>query len=96
MLQASILADGHEFSFWEKEINFTNVLYVAQGDIKASDNNDGSKEAPFKTIQAAARVAQPGTHILIDPGEYHECVSPERGGDGPDSMICICQTNVRW
>ena len=88
MLQASILADGNEFSFWEKEINFTNVLYVAQSDIKASDNNDGSKEAPFKTIQAAARVAQPGTHILIGPGEYHECVSPERGGDGPDSMIC--------
>ena len=68
MLQASILAGGNEFSFWEKEINFTNVLYVAQ----------------------------PGTHILIGPGEYHECVSPERGGDGPDSMICICQTNVRW
>ena len=88
MLQTNTLADGTEFSFWEKETKYTKELYVAQADARASDDNDGSKEAPFKTIQAAAKVAEPGTHILIGPGEYHECVSPEKGGNGPDSMIC--------
>ena len=88
MLQTDTLADGKSFSFWEKETNYTKTLYVAQQNPNASDDNDGSKDAPFKTIQAAANVAEPGTHVLIGPGEYHECVSPERGGDGPDSMIC--------
>ena len=88
MLQTDTLADGNSFLFWERETNYTKTLYVAQQAPNASDDNDGSKDAPFKTIQAAANVAEPGTHILIGPGEYHECVSPERGGDGPDSMIC--------
>ncbi len=86
--EVNTLADGSEFAFWEKEVKYSRELYVAQKDPKASDENDGSREAPFKTIQAAAEAAVPGTRILIGPGEYHECVSPARGGDGPESMIC--------
>ena len=82
-----LLPDGRNFDFWEKETVYSSVLYVSQNDPKASDDNDGTEAAPLKTIQAAADRAVPGTRILIGPGEYHECVSPKRGGDGPDSMI---------
>jgi len=87
-MTADRLADGREFSFWEKDTDYVRVLYVAQKDPQASDDNDGSKQAPFRTIQAAAQIAEPGTHILIGPGEYHECVRPARGGSAPEKMIC--------
>ena len=87
-MQENRLADGKEFDLWEKEVSYVRELYVAQDHPNASDDNDGSKEAPFKTIQAAANVATPGTRVLIGPGTYHECVSPARGGEGPESMIC--------
>ena len=87
-MQENRLADGKEFDLWEKEVSYVRELYVAQDHPNASDDNDGSKEAPFKTIQAAANVAMPGTRVLIGPGTYHECVSPARGGEGPESMIC--------
>ena len=88
-----ILPDGRNFDFWEKETVYSSVLYVSQNDPKASDDNDGSEAAPFKTIQAAADKAVAGTHIIIGPGEYHECVSPKAGGNGPDSMICYEAAN---
>ena len=83
-----ILPDGKQFDFWEKETVYSSTLYVSQNDPNASDDNDGSEAAPFKTIQAAADKAVAGTHIIIGPGEYHECVSPKAGGNGPDSLIC--------
>lgn len=83
-----ILPDGKQFDFWEKETVYSSTLYVSQNDPNASDDNDGSEAAPFKTIQAAADKAVAGNHIIIGPGEYHECVSPKAGGNGPDSMIC--------
>ncbi|MBO4749199.1 MAG: right-handed parallel beta-helix repeat-containing protein [Lachnospiraceae bacterium] len=87
-MQENRLADGREFDFWEKKVDYVRELYVAANDPKASDANDGSKEAPLLTIQAAAELATPGTHVWIGPGVYRECVSPAMGGDGPESMIC--------
>ena len=87
-MQENRLADGKQFNFWEKEINYTRELYVSKDDPAASDDNDGSRTMPLKTIQAAANIATPGTHILIGPGVYRETVSPMRGGDGPENMIC--------
>ena len=88
MLETNVLADGSKFSFWEKKTEYKRELYVCREDPNASDDGDGSKERPFYTIQAAARIADAGTHILIGPGVYREHVAPARGGDGPDSMIC--------
>ncbi len=85
---SAILVDGRRFDFWEKEVRYVKELYVDGGSASASDDNDGSREHPFKTIQAAARVATAGTHVWIMPGEYRECVSPMHGGDGPESMVC--------
>lgn len=85
---SAVLVDGSRFDFWEKEVKYTKELFVDGSSKKASDKNDGSKEHPFKTIQAAANIAGPGTHVWINPGEYRECVSPAFGGDGPASMVC--------
>ena len=53
----------------------------------ASDGNDGSAAAPFRTIGRAAALAEPGTRVLIHAGLYRECVSPARGGTDPEHMI---------
>lgn len=82
-----LLADGNSFDFWEKETVFKKELYVDCNASNASDDNDGSREKPFKTIQRAAKEATAGTHVWVCPGEYRECVSPEHGGEGPDSMV---------
>jgi len=41
-------------------------------DINASENGNGSQEFPFKYIQQAADIAQPGDYVQVMPGEYHE------------------------
>ncbi|MBR4342053.1 MAG: right-handed parallel beta-helix repeat-containing protein [Lachnospiraceae bacterium] len=88
IMQENTLADGKLFEFWEKDIKYIKEIYVACNAPNASDDNDGSKNAPLKTIQSAADIATPGTHVLIGPGVYRESVSPQRGGDGPENMIC--------
>ncbi len=82
------LPNGKKFINWERETNYHHQIHVSINHPKASDDNDGSAEHPLLTINAAAKVATPGTHILIHGGEYRECVRPARGGDGPDKMIC--------
>jgi hypothetical protein len=49
-------------------------------DASASVNGDGSKESPFKTIQAAADIAQPGDEVIVMPGIYREHVIPKNAG----------------
>jgi len=46
----------------------------------AGRSGNGSKESPFKTIQAAADVAQPGDDVLVYPGIYREYVNPKNSG----------------
>ena len=48
--------------------------------IKGNDTNDGGSSQPFKTISAAARIAQPGDVITVHEGVYRERVNPPRGG----------------
>ena len=83
----AILPDGSDFEFWEEDASYTNTLYVDCKDPAASDENDGSESAPFKTINRAAALAQPGTRVLIREGIYRECVDPQRGGTDPAHMI---------
>lgn len=53
------------------------ALHVA---ITGSDDADGSAEAPFRTINRAADVAEPGDRVVVHAGEYREWVQPRRGG----------------
>ena len=55
----------------------------------AADSNPGTEDAPFKTIQRAAEIVTPRQRVLIKSGVYRECVSPRRGGSGPDGMVCF-------
>lgn len=61
------------------------VYYVCC--VSGSDQNTGSQSIPFKTIQAAANVAQPGDTILVQPGIYRERVVPVRGGSSASLTI---------
>jgi len=51
------------------------------------DSNDGSKSNPFKTISAAAQIAQPGDVITVHEGVYRERVNPPRGGTSDNKRI---------
>jgi len=44
------------------------------------DTHNGSRSTPFKTISAAAQVAQPGDIITVHQGVYRERIAPPRGG----------------
>lgn len=52
-----------------------------------SDANPGTKKAPFRTIQHAAELAQPGDVITVHEGVYHERISPPRGGKSDRKRI---------
>jgi hypothetical protein len=58
--------------------------------VNGNDNNDGSPAKPYRTISAAARVAQPGDTITVHEGTYRERVTPPRGGES-DSMRIVYQ-----
>jgi len=51
------------------------------------NSNEGSKSKPFKTISAAALVAQPGDMVSVHEGVYRERINPPRGGVSADKRI---------
>ncbi|MGQ5259184.1 hypothetical protein ACTWLT_00350 [Micromonospora sp. ZYX-F-536] len=55
-----------------------NELYVSSQD--CTPGADGSEEAPYCTISAAAAVVQPGQTVLVRPGNYPESVTVTRSG----------------
>jgi hypothetical protein len=83
----STLPDGTEFPAWEKALHFSKTYYVDGQAKNADDKGPGSKERPFRTIDAAAQVLQPGERVVIAEGVYREFIRPARGGTGPDAMI---------
>ena len=55
--------------------------------VSGDDQNKGSASRPFRTISAAARVAQPGDIITVHQGVYRERVAPPRGGTSDKKRI---------
>ena len=55
--------------------------------VNGNDLNDGSSAKPFKTISAAAQVAQPGDMITVHAGTYRERINPPRGGKSDSRRI---------
>lgn len=51
------------------------------------DQNPGTQEEPFLTIQKAADVAVAGDRIIVHQGEYREWVKPRNGGLSNDYRI---------
>jgi len=55
--------------------------------VNGDDANNGTGSSMFKTISAAARVAQPGDVITVHEGVYRERVTPPRGGESDTQRI---------
>jgi hypothetical protein len=83
----SRLPDGAEFVRWEQPLTFSKTYYVDNTSANADDNGPGDRARPFRTINKAAQVLQPGERVVIAAGTYRECVRPARGGTGPAQMI---------
>ena len=83
----SRLPDGTEYVSWEQPLTFSKTYYVDNNSARADDNGPGTKARPFRTINKAAQVLQPGERVVIASGTYRECVRPARGGTGPTQMI---------
>jgi hypothetical protein len=52
-----------------------------------NDANSGTSAAPFRTIQHAADLAQPGDVITVHQGVYRERIKPPRGGESDAKRI---------
>lgn len=55
----------------------SNIYYVA---IDGSDNNPGTESKPFRTVQKAASVVNPGELVYVKQGTYNEKVKITRSG----------------
>lgn len=89
MDKTAILPDGRSYDFWEVPQKYEKELHVNRAHPQADDQNDGTIDRPFQTIQAAANVAKAGTRVWIHGGEYRECVHPVAGGTDPEHMVCF-------
>ena len=83
----SLLPDGTQFPFWDDETKYSRAYHVAMQNPNASDENDGSEERPFLTINRAAQQLQPGEKVIVHEGIYRETVRPLRGGTSASQMI---------
>src|SRR5438045_4088144 len=55
--------------------------------VTGNDGGAGSAAAPFRTIQKAADVMQPGDTCTVHAGRYREWVKPPRGGTSESARI---------
>ena len=63
-------------------------VYVVSGQhTQASDDNPGTAAEPFKTINYAAQIAQPGDTVLVHAGVYRERVTPAQGGRAGQPIV---------
>ena len=67
------------FADFKQNLVTGREYHVAQT-ANASDSNDGSISAPYKTISKAASVAKAGDTVLIHEGIYRETLSPSNNG----------------
>ena len=67
----------------QRPLPATELHVTTQGD----DTGPGTKERPFRTIQQAAQIAQPGDTVTVHAGIYRERIDPPRGGTGPHDRI---------
>jgi alpha-N-arabinofuranosidase len=55
--------------------------------VQGDNANPGSPAKPFRTIQFAADLAQPGDTITVHEGVYRERINPPRGGTSEEQRI---------
>ncbi len=79
----------------EGQSNSAPNYYVAQNHSDASDENPGTFELPFLTIQKAATVAQAGDTIFIREGTYRETISPVNSGTAIKPIVYMPFANEK-
>ena len=65
------------------------MKYFVNGSVEKCGN--GSKDAPFKTIQAAAEVAVAGDTVIVAPGVYREWVNPKNRGAVGNPIVYLSE-----
>ncbi len=73
------------FKPFKAEKKTGNTYYVAQTSA-ASDDNNGSIMAPFKTLAKAGSVAKAGDTVIIREGIYRETLKPQNNGTAANSI----------
>ncbi|OGO18784.1 MAG: hypothetical protein A2Z14_00275 [Chloroflexi bacterium RBG_16_48_8] len=63
------------------------VYYVDQNHLQASNENPGTMNAPWLTIQHAADVSLPGDRIVVKAGNYSERVQVTRSGTQENPIV---------
>ena len=63
------------------------IFYVDNGHPEASDDNPGTIDLPWLTIQHAVDVAQAGDSVLVREGIYQESVSTQNDGSASEGYI---------
>jgi alpha-N-arabinofuranosidase len=81
------MPNGSSFLTWGDETKYARSYHVDQAHPRAADQNPGTAELPFRTINRAAQVVKPGERVWIHGGVYREMVQPRLSGEGPDRMI---------
>ncbi len=76
-----------EFNQFDKSLVARNKTYYVSQAPYAKDSNDGSENFPYRTIQAAADVAQAGDTVIIDSGVYREEVVIKNDGTATQPII---------
>ena len=82
-IQALAVAAVLTFSVHVRAAQFV----VDQKNAGAKDDNPGTAEAPFKTINRAASVAQPGDTVTVKAGLYREYVELVRNGTATAPIV---------
>ncbi|MBW3635396.1 MAG: right-handed parallel beta-helix repeat-containing protein [Armatimonadetes bacterium] len=59
---------------------------------RAADTNAGTREAPFKTVSAAAAKARAGDEVVVRPGLYREAVTLRHSGQEGKPLIFRSET----
>jgi hypothetical protein len=88
-MEDDTLADGTPFPRWRDATIYGRVYHVDQSSPLSSDDQLGSRERPFLTINAAAAQVQPGEKVVVHAGLYREWVRPRRGGESEARMIAF-------
>ena len=70
-------------------VALTATLHGAEFQVatNGSDSNPGTETLPFRTIQRAADLAQPGDIITVHQGVYRERINPPRGGSSDRTRL---------
>lgn len=81
------LPNGEIVTSWTDKTVYSKTYHVSQNHPDASDDNPGSYEKPFKTINKAAGIVKPGESVLVYSGIYRERIEPAYSGLSDSEMI---------